>query len=400
MRDSTWYPVGPTNECFLLSKRDSSNGVQLASNIVGDQYRPECQENPEVERGISPTDVKVDVDATSPIATISQGGQALETFKTPESQPVNLTERAKVTVGAPARARFYGGAGGVEGGSIMDFIRQENSESGDFARPLPHRIFLLLSEAQRREALAAEAALSMEARAIDDLRLPSVTYTLKRQSPPRGVIGAGREGAIGESMPLTTVTPAATPAATPAPAGVHGEGSPVRPASTDVVGLMCHEDPWTDMFQLGRMEGPENDFVVRGPLHQSGPGNKVCGPVSRYAVRLLVDRDPPHRCRIFTGGFNSRCACGAPEMIVFFEFLKYRNHPLLCACYDYCPSRPTALPRLTVVKNTDFYYNASSWRIMVGFSQTFSLRRAQSDSREPMDKTTTTTSTSYCYYCF
>ncbi|CAN0549491.1 unnamed protein product [Ectocarpus sp. 8 AP-2014] len=60
------------------------------------------------------------------------------------------------------------------------------------------------------------------------------------------------------------------------------------------------------MFQLGRMQSAENDFAVRGPLHQPKPGGKVCGPVSRYAVRLLVDRSPPHRCRIFTAGFNSR----------------------------------------------------------------------------------------------
>ncbi|CAN0371684.1 unnamed protein product, partial [Ectocarpus sp. 8 AP-2014] len=35
--------------------------------------------------------------------------------------------------------------------------------------------------------------------------------------------------------------------------------------------------------------------------------------VSRYAVRLLVDRSPPHRCRIFTAGFNSRKCLTLPE---------------------------------------------------------------------------------------
>lgn len=74
----------------------------------------------------------------------------------------------------------------------------------------------------------------------------------------------------------------------------------------DVVTIPCSTDDACDMYQLGRMEGGGNDFAVRGPLHQSKPGGKVCGPVSRYAVRLLVDRAPPHRCRIFAGGFNSR----------------------------------------------------------------------------------------------
>lgn len=74
----------------------------------------------------------------------------------------------------------------------------------------------------------------------------------------------------------------------------------------DAVNISCSANDGCDMYQLGRMEGGENDFAVRGPLHQSKPGGKLCGPVSRYALRLLVDRAPPHRCRIFAGGFNSR----------------------------------------------------------------------------------------------
>lgn len=74
----------------------------------------------------------------------------------------------------------------------------------------------------------------------------------------------------------------------------------------DMAEIPCFTDQRYDMYQLGRMEAPENDFVVKGPLHKSQAGGKVCGPVSRYAVRFLVDRSPPHRCTIFAGGFNSK----------------------------------------------------------------------------------------------
>lgn len=83
------------------------------------------------------------------------------------------------------------------------------------------------------------------------------------------------------------------------PTGAQGGGE-------EEVEIPCYEDGGCDMYQLGRMQGGENDFAVRGPLHQSKSGGKVCGPVSRYALRLLVDRAPPYRCRIYAGGFNSR----------------------------------------------------------------------------------------------
>lgn len=75
-----------------------------------------------------------------------------------------------------------------------------------------------------------------------------------------------------------------------------------------LVDVWCSLDTTCDMYQVGRMQGAGNDFTVRGPLHESSSGAKVCGPVSRYAVRLMVDRAPPYRCRIYTGGFNARCA--------------------------------------------------------------------------------------------
>ncbi|CAM9472304.1 unnamed protein product, partial [Phaeothamnion confervicola] len=72
-------------------------------------------------------------------------------------------------------------------------------------------------------------------------------------------------------------------------------------------------DENADMFQLGRLQCSQNDFVVRGPLHQSKTG-KVCGPVSRYALRITCARDGPDRgtCRLFAGGFGANNAISLP----------------------------------------------------------------------------------------
>ena len=43
-------------------------------------------------------------------------------------------------------------------------------------------------------------------------------------------------------------------------------------------------DTSKDVFQLGRMLMPQNDFVIRGPLHADASG-VLCGPVSRWYYR-------------------------------------------------------------------------------------------------------------------
>jgi len=62
-------------------------------------------------------------------------------------------------------------------------------------------------------------------------------------------------------------------------------------------------DAREDMFQLGRMIVPQNDFVVRGPLHLDS-GGVLCGPVSRYACRLSCSRLAPYQCTLYAAGFN------------------------------------------------------------------------------------------------
>ena len=75
-------------------------------------------------------------------------------------------------------------------------------------------------------------------------------------------------------------------------AGARGaDGKPV--ARSQRVTVEYVPDAREDMFQLGRMIVPQNDFVVRGPLHLDA-GGVLCGPVSRYACRLSCGRAPPY----------------------------------------------------------------------------------------------------------
>jgi len=86
-------------------------------------------------------------------------------------------------------------------------------------------------------------------------------------------------------------------------AGSRGaDGAPLETAQCVTVEYV--PDAREDMFQLGRMIVPQNDFVVRGPLHLDA-GGVLCGPVSRYACRLSCARLPPYDCALFAAGFNN-----------------------------------------------------------------------------------------------
>lgn len=198
-----------------------------------------------------------DVPAENDTAEDDTNGGHPSDFKTPEPRPTGVSDscagrnpshrRARGGSGTDnANSSTAGGSGGRGG-----YGAGEKRDGGVVAQETSYRMQLLLSAQQR------EAAERM---------------------------GVGR----------TSETRAAATSAA-------GEGR-----GDDVINVSCCANDGCDMYQLGRMEGGENDFAVRGPLHQSKPGGKVCGPVSRYAVRLLVDRTSPHRCRIFAGGFNSR----------------------------------------------------------------------------------------------
>jgi len=75
-----------------------------------------------------------------------------------------------------------------------------------------------------------------------------------------------------------------------------------------IVEYQSDED--TDMFQIGRSSESPIDFVVIDTL-VSDP-NKTNGEklvqqstISRFACRILIERSPPHRARIYAAGFDS-----------------------------------------------------------------------------------------------
>ncbi|XP_078593323.1 E3 ubiquitin-protein ligase pellino homolog 2-like isoform X1 [Branchiostoma floridae x Branchiostoma japonicum] len=75
---------------------------------------------------------------------------------------------------------------------------------------------------------------------------------------------------------------------------------------TVVVEYVRDED--TDMFQIGRSTEPPIDFVVIDTV----PGNKTAedckvqqSTISRFACRIVVERNPTHTARIYAAGFDS-----------------------------------------------------------------------------------------------
>ena len=64
-------------------------------------------------------------------------------------------------------------------------------------------------------------------------------------------------------------------------------------------------DQALDMFQLGRLAVKQNDFCFRGPLTSNERG-QFCGPVSRYAARIMCERTPPYSTWICAAGFDNK----------------------------------------------------------------------------------------------
>ncbi|GMH82734.1 hypothetical protein TL16_g09361 [Triparma laevis f. inornata] len=64
-------------------------------------------------------------------------------------------------------------------------------------------------------------------------------------------------------------------------------------------------DEALDMYQLGRLAVKQNDFCFRGPLTSNERG-QFCGPVSRYAARIMCERTPPFSTWICAAGFDNK----------------------------------------------------------------------------------------------
>ena len=71
-------------------------------------------------------------------------------------------------------------------------------------------------------------------------------------------------------------------------------------------------DEKTDMFQIGRSTESAIDFIVLDtilPVEKSDLKSEVNNipqsTISRFACRIVVDREFPHTARIYAAGFDS-----------------------------------------------------------------------------------------------
>ena len=316
MRESTWHRVGQKNDRFLLTRHDLPNGVSITggehsgspnglspSGISGsvsgtrsghDDSNTVC--NPvhhrSVDEGVydsctTPTreDDEESFSQTTAAAAAKGAVGGAGAFITPEARPSSEI-RGHAGVAAPRRTRGTelgsakgGGSGGGSGGGGGGSGFGSCGEKLTIEESARHR-------GERKETAAAEGSVLREPYRIK----------LALSSQQRDDVEAAAASTVATATTAAAVSAGETSDAVAVAAARRG----------DVVHIACAADRDRDMYQLGRMHSAENDFAVRGPLHQSMPSGKVCGPVSRYAMRLLVDRDPPNRCRIFTGGFNER----------------------------------------------------------------------------------------------
>uniref|UniRef100_A0A672KN71 E3 ubiquitin-protein ligase pellino homolog 2-like n=1 Tax=Sinocyclocheilus grahami TaxID=75366 RepID=A0A672KN71_SINGR len=77
--------------------------------------------------------------------------------------------------------------------------------------------------------------------------------------------------------------------------------------SQTVVVEYCH-DNLTDMFQIGRSTESPIDFVVTdtpGASQESEDSSSAPSTISRFACRIVCDRNPPYTARIYAAGFDS-----------------------------------------------------------------------------------------------
>uniref|UniRef100_A0A673JSA6 Pellino FHA domain-containing protein n=1 Tax=Sinocyclocheilus rhinocerous TaxID=307959 RepID=A0A673JSA6_9TELE len=74
-----------------------------------------------------------------------------------------------------------------------------------------------------------------------------------------------------------------------------------------VVVEYCHDNN-TDMFQIGRSTESPIDFVVTdtpGGSQESEDSSSAPSTISRFACRIVCDRNPPYTARIYAAGFDS-----------------------------------------------------------------------------------------------
>jgi len=92
----------------------------------------------------------------------------------------------------------------------------------------------------------------------------------------------------------------------------HSISYTLKPGKKIVV-VPYEHDGKTDMFQIGRSAEEQIDFVVIDvvpgssiPTHKKKQQNPQQSTISRFACRIICDREAPYTTRIFAAGFDSR----------------------------------------------------------------------------------------------
>lgn len=288
MCDSTWHCVGDKNVHFTLAVRKTHNGVKIASkdgdsgisNIQNNTFlcSPTCRrlENENFFRSEIPADAEKQVQkhADARVAAGPCEGTYFEILAS--ARLGGLKGRGGAS--APIRAR----ATGHSNSRIDNSINNSNNNVTSFG----------FGEKSRRGGGGRSIAKVRKGGVVAD------SFAEKQGSYRMKLSLSAEERGWDKAV-----------AARAGPREQHAGGvggSLAKKGGEEVVSVRCCRDNRCDMYQLGRMKGSENYFAVRGPMDQTTPGGKGWGPMSRYALRVLVDRAYPHRCQIFAGGFNTR----------------------------------------------------------------------------------------------
>ena len=94
---------------------------------------------------------------------------------------------------------------------------------------------------------------------------------------------------------------------------------------TQAVIVQYDPDADTDMFQIGRSSEGPIDFVVMDTIPGDQRGdNSVAqqSTISRFACRIIVERNPPYVARIYAAGFDvgKNIFLGVRALILLFLF--------------------------------------------------------------------------------
>ena len=305
VRDSIWNPVGKCNEIFPLKRREAANGIRPCGSYFT------SEQSAATPRSVSTRREKA-LRLRHPLATHSVTMRVDLPRSAPPPSSTPTAPRPRPTISTMLR--------GVATASVV--ATQTSQEAPEPTRPSSTRLPL---PRFRSSAWAnTSPRVSPQSSAAPPLSPPSTPPSAAAPRPAEASAGApapaaprAEEGMAVEEPPPPP--PSATAAASPSPLGAGGPPAPLEAAGGGGGALeeevsrgeggvkhmrmeYCGDEN-CDMFQIGRMMVEQNDIVIRGPLHRDRNG-VLCGPVSRFACRILCQRSPPYTARLFAAGFN------------------------------------------------------------------------------------------------